>query len=256
MKRIFYSLIFLLCLSLNVSAMSPAVLGCAGGSAGVADPCGCLASTYMLCYTGDYSGNAAVACKTNGAGTVTGTVVDATVSADYVSVSANNDYISFAVTDGDIINDELGTIFFSVYITDEGDATVEDNALIEVNTAVFTEDKIFCVVLGASDKIRCYHEGGNAGDISATSSSTITTGAWYRVGYTWDTTNDKHSVSLVTKTSATSWTEESEALTPFTNQPTAVKIGELSSGIPANDIPILIADMVILSTYQATDPNP
>jgi len=214
--------------------------------------------TYMFAYDGDFPSDTDEACFTSGADSKDGTVVDADVNAYRVEYSAANDYVQWSVSDGDGVDDSEGTLYFSLYITDEGNADVDSNALMEVwndgdnNIYISTDD--------STDKIRAFHEG-NGTQANAFSGDAITTGAWYRIGYTWQTGADaggKNSTSSVALGNSVNWDEDVEDLDDWAGdkQPNSITVGEQLSQVGVNDTSIRIADLVILAGYQTADPYP
>lgn len=253
MKRLLIILALLIALPCE-ARMSVGIVG-SGGVAAAADPCGCPTSTYMFCYTGDHASGTGYACFTNGTATKNGTVVDATISTDYVSYSAVNDYIEWAVSSDDGVNDELGTLYFSAYLTDEGDATLEGGAIIEIFSGTDANNKILLYSYAANTGARGFHVG-TATSHNVIGTGSLTTGAWFRYGLSWNVATSKLSVSIVALGSAHSWVEEADALVAFDGaaQPTVIRIGESTSGLSVRDIPVLIKNVIILGTYQAADP--
>lgn len=243
-------------------AMSPAFSTFAGAGVAAADPCGCATTTYMFCYTGDYSGDADKACFTNGTASKDGTEVDTgtyvAISSDYISIDAQLDnHVYWEISSGDGFTSTKGTIFFSIYVTD-GNAN-SDWDLFQLFEARYDANNYLYIAGtdGTSSKGNLYAVWRSLGGTTQTLTATIATdlGAWYRVGYTWDTTNGDgvHSISAVAITSATSWEDGTgTTLDAWTGEPSNIYVGERSynQAVDAR----LIKDVYIFSTYKATDP--
>jgi len=213
-----------------------------------ADPCSCQGTTYMFCYTGDFSADTDKACFTNGTASKDGTPNSAiSVSANYLEWASTYDRLTWAISSDDGVSDSLGTVYFDYYAV----SAVGDQEVFRV-VGDATND-IYIRVSGTSDTVKCSHTGnGTAQTVNST--ATVVADAWYRIGYSWDTANNKHSVSVVTKTtSAKGWEEDSEALEDWTTQPSALSAGDVVGAATGT---VRMRDVIVLSTYQATDPNP
>lgn len=210
------------------------------------DPCGC-SGTYMFCYTGDYSGDTDKACFNSGASQKDGTVVDASVSADYVTWSSTNDYISWAISGDDGFNDDEGTLYFDYYIDDDGN--IGYNALIE--SYADANNYLMIYINGADDRVIArFISNGSTQELYLSAAA----GTWVRVGYTWQTGADaggKHALSI---DGGSTWgDEDTEDLDSWTTAPDDITIGEKDGGVDVYENP-RVRNLIILSGYKTADP--
>lgn len=239
---------------IQLARMNPAML--AGVGAGTSDPCGCATTTYMFCYTGDYPSNAIKACYTNGTATADGTEVDTgtnvSVSADYIQYTALDNYVSWPVTGGDAFTSSAGTLYFTITITDgNANSDLDTNTLMEIygNSGnyiyVYSLDVNNAIIISWRD---------NSGTVQTLAHATsISLGTTYRIGYSWNTSGDVHSVSVVSVGNAASWTDSTGAtLNAWATAPAQIVVGEKIMN-SQYDI-IQIKDIYIFSGVKAADP--
>lgn len=245
---------------IQLARMNPWVAG--SGVATTADPCGCPDVSYKFCYTGDYSGDAKKACYKTPGGVITqkaGTTGGSpTITSDYVSYSAINTYLQFAVENEDGFSDSVGTMYFSLYLTDEGDATLEGGAIIELyGVANSTNNSINTYSYPSNTGLRCLFTG-DADVESNIKNGALTTGAWFRAGVSWDVANSKLAVSIVALGSAHSWDVDDDTLTAWhvDDQPASITIGRKLWGLDVSDIPVLIKDVIIFGEYYTSADDP
>jgi hypothetical protein len=227
----------------------------------------CPSGTYEIGYNGDHTSGADYACYESGTANEQGTTVDATVTSDYVSVPATNDYLRWTIT-GDISADidSLGSIFFSTYITDDGDTLVEQGIVFEL--AYNGSNYIACTFHpGGGGQFYCYHNSAGTGNQVQTSDVVIDVDTWVRCGYTWNASLDKHALDCISSGSVT-WDSNSgspddeddpETIDGFDDtgavDPDTFLIGELEVNWAIIDTPVLTKDVYIVSEYKATDPG-
>lgn len=235
---------------LQLARMSGPMLG----ASAAADPCGCPTSTYMLCYTGDYPGDATKACYNSGDVKDAATSSADTITSDYVVYDAKDENISWAVSSGDILSDVQGTLFFT-YTTPS--ILSGDNTLFEVFGS--SENFIRVFYYGGSNYIRAYHKGNNNVQYVSQTAVTLSGATSYRIGYTWKVGNPGgHKLSVVALGNDPTWTAEDDSnkLTSFnvSYPPPYVSIGERSSGFTVTDMNT-VSDLIITSGYGDDDPR-
>ena len=226
------------------------------GGAASADPCGCPTSTYMFCYTGDYSGDTDKACFTNGTAAKDGEEVDTgtnvSITSTSISFTAVDNYVQWALSSKDGFDSTAGTIFFSVYINGGGD--VNSNSLIELIYSQAT-DRLAIQSLDSGNLVRIAWEDNNGGAVGQDSVAALTENTWYRIGVAWNTVGtDMISVSVVAVGNATSWVDgNGDEIAPFATEPAYIVVGEKASTLSTPDA-CQIKDIIILNTYKGTDP--
>ena len=253
MKRIVIILLALLYFGSAQGRSTNVVVGQKIG--GAVDPCGAATATYMMVYTGDYSGDTDKACFTNGTASKDSTNGGTpTFSADYVEFTAANVYASWAISGKDGFDSAIGTLCFTVTIVD-GDANtdVDANYLIEIR---YDPNNYLTIgSIDVADKIQVGWKSNSLTTIGLTSATSLTLGNAFRVCASWDAANDHIAYSMVAKGSATSWQETTSTnVDVWAAEPTDIKVGEYYAGATNVDIN-RVADLYIFSTYQATDPN-
>lgn len=247
MKKLLILLSILICLAIGGSVLAISLIG-----SGITSVYTCASGTYMFDYDGDYNGDTDKACFTDGGANKDGTIVDATVTSDYVEYSASDDYITWDVASEDGICDTLGTIYFSVYIVDDGD--IGENALIE---SINGNDKLAVFTNDSTNGVYGMHAGNNGAHVMYVASAMgFTIGTWVRVGHSWQTGigGNDHALAINAVGAATTWQDEDDDdLLAWNANPDDITIGENAIGKTVNDT-VRIKDVRILSTYKATDP--
>jgi len=228
----------------------------AAKNAGAPAAGGCPSGTYQAYWNADHPSGFGYICYNSGAGNVNAAGNTQDSSADYISFDAVNEYLQW--TDSNVLpNDESGTIFFTLYLTDSTPTGIENSALWEsINDA---NNRMYCTIHGTQEKVYCTFKGNVTEDtiLDAQALSFLTE---YRVGYTWQTGvgGDDHCVSVETKGSATSWQCEDDDLVAWNagSQPNDLTIGEaVSPNNTVNDT-TQIYDVVLIGSFQGTDQNP
>ena len=205
----------------------------------------CWSGTYMFAYNGDYTADTDKACFTNGDVNKDGTVVDATVTSDYVEYSAVNDYVEWVVSAEDGFSDEQGTVYLSLFIVDDG--AVGENQLMEF----FGDANDYMKIQTFSSAVfGAYHFSETEGS-DYTVGSEVLADTWYRLGIAWKTGTGDPDFSA-SMNGGSSWADDTDGLEAWTDAVTAIRIGEKDSGENVSDT-VRIKDVVILSTYKAAD---
>jgi len=236
---------------LQLARMSGPMLG---SGVVAADPCGCQASSYLFCYTGDHASGAGYACFTSGANAKDATEVDpgtnVSVSTDYVAVTGKDSYVQWGVSSNDGFSSSAGTLYFSVYVVDGGNSRI-DNYLVWFEIVDDINNNLLVYVTTVS-----WNGQGTTAKITKTSALNLAT--WYRVGVAWDAAGNNLSLSIVSLGSSHSW-EDGYGLTidTFVASADLIRIGEKIFGleyiIPYADTS-RIANVVIFNSYKAPDP--
>ena len=220
----------------------------------------CPDATYEMAYNGDCTSGADYVCYESGSDSEQGATQDATVSTSDVQFSAQDDWLKFTVT-GDFtsgLGDE-GTLFLTVYFTNEGDADVEENAVIEYwnDASNFVE-----VYVDTNGKMGGMHRGGGGSlQLVQTGFGSIGNDTWYRCGYSWQIgadTGGVHSIKCAAQqTALADWSsevEEIEDLDTWPDDADTFAIGEENRSRAVNDIPVHVKDIFLLTGYQSADP--
>lgn len=245
MKRLLILLSILVCFGIGGSASAISLIG-----SGIESGTGCQSGTWTFAYNGDHPTGTNYACDSAQAA-LEGTVVDATVSADYVEYSGIDDYIKWTI-DSSEMSYSAGTLYASFYlVTSAGDCPI-------IEIYVDANNYIVCSAYDQDDRIICYFMGsstvqGHASDNSSTSADT-----WLRLGYSWQTGADaggKHSISVVAE-GAPSWGADSnEDLDDWTSAADSLVLGEdQNPHLAGPNITGRIRNVAIVSGYQGTDP--
>jgi len=242
--------LILLLFSVNVYAGN-LIVGQGGlGVTSAAGEAGCVSGA-LFTYNGDHTSGTDYACDSAGAG-LDGTIVDATVSADYVEFSAVNDYLGWTI-DTSEINTSVGTMFCSVYIIDrDTDTNISDAVIFESYNDANNYFK--CLVAGTQDEIQCTHVGTGTSS-AALSTHVLSFDQWYRIGFSFDAANDTISVQTVELGSAFDWTggEDAESVDVWASAIDEFRIGELECGSSVNET-LRVKDCVFVNGYEASDP--
>lgn len=246
MKKILLAFIILL-IGINAHAFTT-VSGrpYPGGAAASSCPSG----TYKFAWNGDYSGDTDKGCFNSGGSTKDGTQTNGTIGASYgqsgngFRKTANDQNIKWAVSSDDGFDDEVGSLYVSAKITDDGTDT--EIVLFEAGGDA---SNYFKLAITADRHLICAHRTGGS-TTTASSTDTITEGSFVRLGCAWNAATDKVSV----KVGAGTWKDnESGTVSPSGTDFTTIGIGESSLGGTENDTTD-IDDVFVIGTYEGTDP--
>jgi len=212
------------------------------------DPCS--AGTYLSCWNGDYTSDTDKACFDSGASAKDGTQNDGTIGTDYgetgngFRITAEDQYLKWAVSSEDGIDDEEGTVWMSVYVTEDEsrtDSTVFE-AHVDVNNGIDIQVK-------GNNRVRGRHEGDGAPNNLDDATIMISPGEWHRIGYTWKVATDFHCVAV----NESAWVCQEETLTAFDEPLDQMQIGEDNTEATQTDT-IDIDNVYVTGTYQDDDP--
>ena len=143
-----------------------------------------------------------------------------------VTWSTSADYYAFDVSSDDLVDDTAGTVVFDFYVT-----TFYNYTCMFMVRALSGEDELY-VEIANTDELRLYHEGSNAGVVSATTSGAdLQLNTWYTCTAKWRTGDQSGNPTLsITANNVTA--TSSTTLTAFTNQPGS---GSLMIGNPGGN---------------------
>ena len=222
-----------------------------GGYYGGAYTCPVAGTTYS--YDGDHPTDNDTACDSAGAA-LAGTIVDATVTADYVLVENTNDYLMHSIDASELDGDE-GTIWLDFYLIDgDTDEDVEEGAIFEIFYDTFDN---MCCWVDNSDKVRCEIESSSDGGSSFSpycDNETIVHNQWYTLGFAWSKSGGQISITSEKYGEAVDWDDNANQIKSFGNQPTSIKYGELSMGRQMGD-DVRTRNGVICASYKCADPR-
>jgi len=165
-----------------------------------------------------------------------------------------NEYLEWAVTADDKIDDEIGTIWMWVYTPNGG--------LLQNNTACEaygdSSNRIWLQLQGV-ERIRSYDRHNGTED-SVYPSMAITPETWTLVGMSWRVDDGLDLAGTVNDGDATYWEagetlEEDDDLTAFGTAISLVGLGEHNTSSTSTD-EIWIDDFYVLKTYKADYPGP
>ena len=241
-----------------------------GGGGVPAESSNCPSGTWTYAYTGDYPSDTDAACDSAG-GKLDGTISGATVSSSYVLIEAANQYLQHSI-DSTEFSTSAGTIFFSVYPVDaDSDGVTEACQIFEIAVSVWdTNNNMFIEIAGdgaGAGRLNAGYKGNGQSETVVTAVNSISAGAWYRVGYSWQmAAGNDHAISIVAcgggGTQAdcagkggwvTGLVEVDDDHAEMTAQPTVIRIGELAANMTMTD-DVRVADFYIISGYKSADP--
>jgi hypothetical protein len=204
-----------------------------GGSVPVVVGGDCPAGTYLFYWNGDHSLGEGYAC-TSPAGTPSNINVASTDGTDRVDTggvtgkgfvkTANNQYMCWTVTNEDIINNTLGTVWMKLKA--DGARSTAAMAWESGNSGSPSTEQIKAVINSTNDQILGHYEGDNAGQEVAGSNDVVVDDTWTAVGYYWNVTLDYHG----TDDGDGTWTEVTEDLTILDPKSDLFCIGENITG--------------------------
>jgi hypothetical protein len=211
----------------------------------------CPDGTYKFAYNGDHSSGTDYACFDSGNSSKQGTETDPgtniTVSEDYIEFDAENAYMTWAVAGDDGIDDQEGTVYFSVYIVDDGG--IGTNSIFESFGTTGSGPYLKMVTLSGQTIAFIDDDTTN----NSTYGATLSGDTWYRVGIAWKVgATPSFSISAVTLGSAHSWADDNDTLGANAWTPDDITVGD---NLAANGVvdTVRVADIVIVSTFKGTD---
>lgn len=243
----------------------------AGGNytAAASGPCDGVTGSVLYLYNGDYTDDTDAACSSVGA-KLDGTVVNATVTANYVLVETGDDYLQHSIDTSEL--PEAGaTIWFSAYIIDgDSDGVVDNVPLFEIGNSSWDANNYITVQVmtdGAGNgKIAGQFKHGGTLDQAHTGADTAAHDTWYRCGYSFKTGEAGNDHAIMCTACGGGGTEadcagkgtwvgatlEDDDLAVLSTTPDVIRYGNLNIAEGTDDI--RIADVYILSGFQTADP--
>ena len=169
--------------------------------------------TYNVWANNDYSGDTDQACVNSGASTVQGTVTGATIDTwtnhsvaqptgggTYgVKIDASDEFVSYPITAGDLINTSEGTLVVQVYLA----ASTGNNTFF---TADGDADNNLVATINSLGQIKFVHEGNNS-NVDMTGGDSIPDTTWTVIKVAWSVTSNEISV----KVGANAWDVDADA---------------------------------------------
>lgn len=252
MQRLLIAILILLapCLSLAGTGQVRAMMGMWGGSSSTSS---CMAGTYTFAWTGDFTADTDKACSSSSdtvgiEGAITGTTISTTYgeAGSYgIIVDSGNDYVSYTTSADTHINPEAAyTVWARVYVSANPIA----------NTDVFRACGSSDCSTGGTIFIQVRTSGeiyGQYNTYSNYSASTVATGQWADIAYTFDPVNQDHDVTH----NGTNWSEDvNELVTAITTDTVAIFIGNKTTSSPSTST-VYIDKVAIVSGYRAAKPS-
>lgn len=232
-------LILLLLFPVSANALQPWLIG-----AGTPVSTDCPEGTYLFAWNGDYPSDTDKGCFTNGTVQKDGTQSGGTLNSTAFTKTAHNQYVLWVVATDDGLNEDIGTVWVLVNVTDDGART---NAYVFES---FATDYLGLLVEDDNNIMGIYYGQGGAAQTISSSIDYITPGADTWIAYTWNEATDTHCVKI---SSGGTWRCATETLTNWTSEPNDITIGEQWVGATETDT-IAIKEIYIYSTYQAGAP--
>lgn len=203
----------------------------------------CPTGTYLFVWNGLYPADTDKGCFTSGTAQKDGAQTGGTLIAGSYTKTANNQYILWVVAADDGFNEEIGTIWVNINITNDGtDSTVQvfESVADANNTIKFQVNSTRTVTVTYV---------GNATSKSKSSVATVSEGSEQHIAASWDRVSNNFCV----KVGANAWECSTPGLTQWTTQPDDVTMGENINGGGENDV-CAITGFRITETYQSADP--
>jgi len=248
MKWFKYLLVFLL-LTTPVWGITVMIMG--GSTPDLCADMGA-SGTYKFWLNCDYSGDTDKACVNSGASTKDGTINGATIDTwtnfgisgptnggTYgIKLDSADEYISYAISSGDIINTSEGTIALDIY------RTTSNNTITYAQCG--TGDDEITATVGSNDTLYTKHKG-DANIVSFTTTGSISLSTWTVIRIAWSVTSNEVAVKI----GGSSWETDSDAdtVTAFSSAATALEIGDGPSGNGLGDT-FYIDNFRVSSTYK------
>ena len=216
----------------------------------------CPTGAYLSYWDGDHTSGTNYICTNGGIniknGNQNGTIEigttygqDSTVG---VRINSVNESLSWAISGRDLLNEETGTMWFSVYFPNSSRAGAAQ--FIEANSGN-SANFLYALSL-VNGRVIFGYRGYSTGAVDVVSgiNDRVSTRTWTRVGCSWDRPNSRLSV----KVGNGPWTEIVRTLVQWSAPASELHIGEESSQSPLADI-YYIDDVIVFSDYQASDPG-
>jgi hypothetical protein len=247
------------CATLTVNGATQGVTGTYSVRTGAEPVTPPPSETYMFKYNGDFPSDTDKAYFSDGTDNKNGSLGGtASCDSNYCTILySDNTHIQWAILGNDGINPEQGTMYFSLYYTDDNTNTTHEAGIIFEAYAA-TGDYLAVYKLATTGKMRFYYTG-NATANTVTSYDSLSFNTWYRVGVAWDyngANQDYLGIDVEPLGTTIDWDESSsnvaKTLVPLTSAISVINFGESARGTLSTD-GMRIKDVVILSGYQAND---
>jgi hypothetical protein len=230
-------------------AIGPSAFPVGKGGAAVAD---CPVGTYLFAWDGLHADGSTVACFADGASSAAHDATEGTytIASGVMTTDNNDERFTHNATGDDIIADQQGTVWFSVYVSDGADRRVVWESNNDPSNFIYIE------VL-ATEALSGHHRGSGGGNNIVTSAA-ISTGTWVRAAYSWQTGVDAggtHAICVGANCWATPDDDDTEDLDAWSSDPNDVTIGENDTGLTFDE-EIKVKDVYITSGYKDADPAP
>lgn len=256
----------------NLRSISSARSLDAGG--GAAGPCDGITGSVTFLYNGDYTSDTDAACS-SGKDKLDGTVSGAgvTTSTDYIYIPnvIGDRYVQWTI-DSTEINADEGTIWVSIYVTDNDTSTDLDAVVIaEIGNTTWDASNYFAIATasdGTGDgRVQVTRVANGVSDSVATPANSIALTTWYRCGYSWKTpqTGNDHAIMCTAcggggtqadcsgKGTWVGAVEEDDDLQAFTGTINEARVGIKDFASSQTDGE-RVADFYILSGFKTADP--
>lgn len=248
--------LFVICLVSPVHSyawMSPVLIG------GGVETGGCMDGTYILAWDGDHPDGTNILCHTSGAGTLTGTNTNLTVSTSYGENSTYGSFhdsaderITWTQTAGQYIDGGTAqTLWFRAYL--EGSQDI-DIWFFETGDA---DDNITFKNADLNDYVVAYYKSSDVGGVNSfsTSASSPSTATWINVGMSWNPSNE----DLAVYTNLGGWfggRDGADISVPHADDPTSFSLGNefISHGTGPASNAVYVDKWMLVSGQMAPAP--
>ena len=218
-----------------------------------AAPCTTMGASGIYKFWGnnDYSGDTDQACTDSGSGTIQGTtgsgetidtwsnfgIAGPTSGGTYgVKFDANDEFISYTITAGDIINTSEGTIALDIYLI----ASTGNNSF----ASAYKDANNYIKAMVNSDGYVYMEHKGNSVTVATTGADAISDTTWTEIRISWSVTSNQISV----KVGANDWDTDldEDTVTALSAAATDLYVGDGLSGTA-------IADGIYIDNYRVSE---
>jgi len=254
------SILFILCLSFQASAWVPtAVLsGTSGGAA--SDPCSSPVGTYEWVWTGEHATASDYACLNSGGSSDQGTDVAGVITSGGLisgtyeaTLDANNENIVWTTMPSNIVTLSDTNGFIRLKFKTPADITHTANQMI-FQFRYNGDDQI--LIWLAANQTQLWGSRNGSASVDHVNTTGIAINKTYEVVYTWDVTNNEHTIiacddgdcsdAEIATCAAGSCDNDGETLDVSANNYTSIEVGDAAW---TNDFVMIIDDIVIGTGY-------